>query len=296
MLLQANLSTQLERIYDTPDPDRPKQKHLIRPILTYSNIPYIREQREHPFLEQIQFAQKNGFSGYNFDDNDIVPVDNSPSQTDYFVPLGNSLTYGFSTQLITRYGAENSPSPSYQTNLEWDAGQSLNFRQFRNSPNNRQPLSRAYSTLLYSVPPHYSSSTTYYYYPYLGQYSNVISTSQSYIFERATHQHILTYDRSITFSFSRDQSACSAPGCGSLDVSGTVAFSLNDYILPTGYADYSMVQHQLNTAGAGLAFQSPAQCWKLTSNLDYTVQTKTTSVSFNLLLNLDGTGFGASAP
>jgi hypothetical protein len=68
-------------------------------------------------------------------------------------------------------------------------------------------------------------------------------------------------------------------------------FSINDYFMPTFYADQSFVLHQFNTAGAGLVFQSPAQCWRLNTNVDYTVQTKTTSFSFNLQLNLSGSGF-----
>ena len=295
LLLQADLSTQLERIYDTPDPDRPKQKHLIRPMLTYSNIPIIQEDRTHPFLKQIQYAQTNGTSGYNFDDHDIVPVDQSPSLQDYFDPLGNSLAYGFDTQLITRNGAVDNPSPGYTTNVELTGGETLNFKQFEYSAQDRQPFSRLFSTSNMSFG-HYSSGTTYYYYPYAavasGEWRNVISTTQSWIFERAVHQHILTYDRSISLNFSQNQVGCTTGGCGTLDLSGQLAFSLNDYFLPTAYADYSFVSHSLNTAGLGLAFQSPASCWKVTMNVDYTVQTHTTAWSPNFLLNLSGSGFG----
>ncbi len=290
LLLQADLSTQLEKIWDTPDPDHPKQKNLIRPMLTYSNIPYIKEDRNHPFLEQIQYAQTNGFSGYNFDDYDIVPVDNTPSDLNYFTPLGNSLSYGFKTQLITRNGAEGSDSPSYSTPVEWLVGDALNFRQFQNSPTNRQPFSRVYSTLTLNVGK-YTSGTTYYYYPYTGMYANVFSTSHTYIFERSVHQHVLQYDRSFTLNFTRNQVGCTGASCGTLDLSGSMNFSINDYFMPTFYADQSFVLHQFNTAGAGLVFQSPAQCWRLNTNVDYTVQTKTTSFSFNLQLNLSGSGF-----
>lgn len=295
LLLQADMSAQLERIYDTPDPDRPKQKHLIRPMLTYSNIPFIQEDRNHPFLEQIQYAATQGFSGYNFDDYDIVPVDQSPSNQNYFVPLGNSISYGFSTQLITRQGALDSPDASYVQNVEWNLGESLNFREFRKSPQDRQPFSRIFSSLDLNFGK-YTSSTTYYYYPYAFPYSgdarNVISTSQTWVIQRAMHQRVLAFDRSISGAFTRNQVDCSNASCGTLDFSGTLNFSLNDYILPSGYVDYSFISHALNTAGFGVAFQSPAECWKFTTNFDYTVQTKTSSLSFNLALNLSGSGFG----
>jgi hypothetical protein len=189
-----------------------------------------------------------------------------------------------------------SPMPGYVRNVEWTAGQSLNFRQFENAADNRQPFSRLFSTLDLNFGK-YTSSSTYYYYPYAfpasGQWRNVISTTQTFIFERAIHQHVLTFDRSLSFSFTQNQVDCTTTGCGTLDLASSLSFSLNDYFLPTAYFDYSLVQHAPNTAGVGVAFQSPAQCWKASINLDYTVQTRSSSWSPALLLNFSGSGFGS---
>ena len=95
----------------------PRIKHLIRPILTYSYIPgspFLKEDpSNHPFLQQIQYATAHNLSGYNFDDYDIVPLDNSPLTSNYFVPLGNSLNLGLTTQWIRRNGAVDSLLPTY---------------------------------------------------------------------------------------------------------------------------------------------------------------------------------------
>ena len=110
LLLQADLSTQLEKVFETGDPDQPKTKHLFRPMLTYSLIPNIYESQGSPFINQINYSRGSGIPGYYFDDNDIVPIDRALNDTNnYFVPLGNSLAYGFTTQLIRRYGGIDSP-------------------------------------------------------------------------------------------------------------------------------------------------------------------------------------------
>jgi LPS-assembly protein len=300
LLLQLSLSTQLERIWDTPDPDRPRQKHLIRPLLTYSNIPSIRESDpNHPFLSQIQYAQTNGISGYNFDDNDIVPVDNSPSQVNYFTPLGNSLAYGFTTQLITRQGALDKPYPSYIQNLEFTLAQSFNFRQLQYSPENRQPLSRLVSALNLNLD-HFSSSSTYYYTPYIATPRNFFTSTETYIFERGVHQRVLTFDRSLSLTYTYDKTAVVNPFLagvqGTHQVYLTANYSLNDYILPSAYMTYDFIVHGFDGAGASLMFQSPAQCYKIGPSVAYTIQNNDVNISFDFELNLAGSGFGAMSP
>jgi LPS-assembly protein len=296
LLLQLNLSTQLEKIWDTPDPDIPRQKSLIRPLLVYSNIPSIRESNpNHPFLSQIQYAQTNNISGYNFDDSDIVPVDNSPSQVNYFTPLGNSLAYGVTTQLITRHGALDKPYPSYIQNLEFTLAQSFNFRQLQYASTNRQPLSRLISTLNLNLQ-NFTSTSTYYYTPYIPTPRNFFTTSETFIFERAIHQRVLTYDRSATLTYTYDNTACTlatAGACGVDNLDMSVNYSLNDYILPTAYMEYGFVGHKFNTAGASLMFQSPAQCYKIGPNIAYTIQQKGVLLGFDFELNITGAGFGA---
>ncbi|MEK6578792.1 MAG: LPS assembly protein LptD, partial [Bdellovibrionota bacterium] len=89
LLTQVELNAQLERIYDFPDdPVTPRAKHLIRPNLTYSRIPFVREDQEHPFMRQISVAKTNKVSGYYFDNYDVVPIRGDPFSNNYFVPLG----------------------------------------------------------------------------------------------------------------------------------------------------------------------------------------------------------------
>ena len=297
LLLQLNLSTQLEKIWDTPDPDLPRQKSLIRPLLVYSNIPSVRQSDpNHPFLSQITYAQGNNIYGYNFDDADIVPTDNSPSQVNYFTPLGNSLAYGVTTQLITRHGALDKPYPSYIQNLEFTLAQSFNFRQLQYSPENRQPLSRLISTLNLNLQ-NFASSSTYYYTPYIPTPRNFFTTSETFIFERAIHQRVLTFDRSATLTYTYDKTACTDPtqigSCGANNLDASLNYSLNDYILPTGYMEYGFITHAFNTAGASLMFQSPAQCYKIGPTVAYTIQNKEVSYAFDFELNITGAGFGA---
>ena len=68
LLFRTDFSTQLERVYETDDPNIPKIKHLIRPVLTYNLIPLVNpsddatEVPSHPFLQQIRYARDREFS------------------------------------------------------------------------------------------------------------------------------------------------------------------------------------------------------------------------------------------
>ncbi|MEO5971247.1 MAG: putative LPS assembly protein LptD [Bdellovibrionia bacterium] len=293
LLFQTDLSAQLERVFEFPDdPDVPRAKHLIRPILTYSYIPWVIEDPAgHPFLSQISNAQKNNITGYNFDDNDIVPIGYTRTGANYFVPLGNSLAYGFNTQWVRRRGAVNSNDGSYQRAIEFSAGQAVNFKELTNpvDPSNPQPLTRFFSVLNLGFD-RFSSSTTYNYYPDLVDPStrHTISTSASWILERATHQRILTFDRSINLGYSFYKGV-NAP---TSNLSGSVNFSLSDYVLPTGTVSYSFVTNQLLGAYLGMQLQSPSRCWRFSTGLGYTAGRPGLDFTFEWSLNLTGSGFG----
>lgn len=290
--LQLSLSTQIEKIWDTPDPDRPRQKNFIRPVLTYSNIPIIHESDpNHPFLQQISYAQSNNFTGYNFDDYDIIPVNQSPSETDYFDPLGNSLNVGFDTQLITRMGAVDKPDPRYVQNIDFSAGETINFKQFENGPGQQQPFNRFFANLNLNVG-QFQSASTYYYYPYSPNPRNFISTTETYIFERAVHERVLTYDRSLSFTYVYDCRNGSGVNCAADNVNANLNFSISDYLLPQAYIAYSYVTMTIDQEGASMTFQSPAQCYKLGLSIDHSVQNHSTSVGFDVSLNITGNGFG----
>jgi hypothetical protein len=293
LLFQVDMSTQLERVFDFPnDPEVPRTKHLIRPILTYSYIPWVIEDPVgHPFLSQIVNAQKNNITGYNFDDNDIVPIGYTKNGANYFVPLGNSLAYGFTTQWVRRKGAIDSSAASYQRAIELSAGQSVNFQEFTNpvEPGRPHPWTRFFSILNLSFD-RFSSSTTYYYYPDLVDPNtrHTVSTGLSWILERATHQRILTFDRSVSlgYSFFRVINAATS------NLSGTVNFSLSDYVLPTGTLSYSFVTNQLLNASLGVQLQSPSRCWRFSTGLGYDSSRSGLEFRFEWSLNITGSGFG----
>jgi hypothetical protein len=300
LLLQLDASTQLERIYTIDNPDYPRVKHLIRPMLTFSWIPQVtvRDDPNHQFDRQIA-AMGPGRSGYDFDDNDIIPRDNSTSEVNYFVPLGESVAYGFTTQLIQRHGADDAPSPSYLTLAELSAGQAFNFLQYtgtndRPAPDNPQPFSRLFTHLNLNLNGKLTSDTTYYYYPYADPgKQHTITTTATYILERAVHQRILTYDRSLSLTYALDRFACTSPDVCTEYLSPAAAFSINDYILPTISAQYTWIgDPRWLLATADLKFQSPSQCWVFDIGGTYTFPNQGFAVSFNLSLNLTGTGFG----
>ena len=305
LLFQTDFTTQIERIFDTTNPDIPRTKHLLRPILTYSWIPYVNEPgigEGNPFLQQIQYAQNQGFSGYNFDDNDIVPIDTSRSYNNYFVPLGNSLSYGFSSQYILRHGNVDQQSPNYQRMVDFSAGQTINFREFRASVPSPQPFSRFFASLALDFG-NITSSTQYFYYPYAPagppNNRNVYSTSLSYVLERSTHQRILQYDRSFGLSY-----AYNRVGSQTNNLGASFNYSLNDYILPSASLSYKLptgdpsnsaspgAPAQILSEAFGLQFQSPSQCWKLALSLSRSVDLPDIHFGLDFSLNLTGSGFG----
>lgn len=279
---QIELQTQLEKIYDNDNEYIPRSKHLIRPLLRYSFIPrWTVSEPDHPFLTQIRARD-----GYNFDNYDRVPLDNSPTQINYFVPLGNSLTYGYTTQLIRRKGALDKEGASYQNSVEWQLGQTYNFNELKKPSDKRQPYSRLFSNLMFGFDD-FASTTNYYYYPYVNPGSaHAVSTSATYILERGIHQNVLVYDRSLTmaYSFNRLNAKTST-------VSGTLTFSINDYILPSYSLIYDLVTKKQMRTAAALAFQSPSRCWRLSLAFSQAIDRPGVSWAPDFSINLTGDGF-----
>ena len=308
LLLQVDLSTQFERIYDTsPTPDdlkTTKVKHLIRPLFTYSMIPYVHQPGDHPFIEQMNYASNNSFTGYNFDNEDIVPVDSSGTNSNYFTPQGNALAYGFTTQLIRRRSPLASLSPSYQRSVELQTGQSINFRELRKDSDTSQPLSRYFALLTLEFDK-WGGGFNYFYYPYgptggpVGQGSsrNVYSANTYYNFELSKKQRVFAFERSINLNYSYDREATTSQ---TQNLRAVGAYSLNDYLLPRVTLSYDFVQDRWQEVGASLSVANPSQCWKFDVNVDQAVATNQltgqpawdTHVGFTLSFNLAGTGFG----
>ena len=270
---QTDLSTQLERIYDTEDKNIPRVKHLIRPVLTYSYIPFVREP-DHPFLKQIRQHE-----GYNFDNYDIVPLGSEPvaGKINYFVPQGNSLTYGLTTQLIRRRGAEEALMPYYERSVEFTATQGINFR------NHQNPLTRFGSTLGLSFD-RFSSTTEYTYTPYIVGSPHYFTTTAGYIFERALHDKILLFDRSVSVSYGYVPPSTS-------NVTATVNYSLSDFVLPSFSTSFNQVEHKFISNALNVQFQSPSRCWRFSVGIVRAAD-QGLSHPWDFSLNLTGTGFG----
>lgn len=279
LLFQADLSTEFERIYETGNPQAPRSRHLIRPLLTYSYVPYLREEVDHPFQRQIERA-----SGYKFDNDDIVATENNPSNPD-FIPIGNSLSYGFTTQLIRRIGAVDDPKPTYRTPVSLSAGQAINFREFRKPVSERIPLSRLFVNLDARLAA-LESSTTYYHYTFGTPFKDQVSTSVGYVFVRGRRGFAL-FERSVALSYSSLTPFGAEARSSSL--AGTVNFSLSDYLLPSLSSSYDFARREFGGAAFGVALVSPSQCWRVSLNVGYT-PSATTWVP-DLTLNLTGSGF-----
>jgi lipopolysaccharide assembly outer membrane protein LptD (OstA) len=292
-----DFSTQFERIYDRGETsDFPKVKHLIRPLLNYSLIPY-RSMPNHAFTDQIEYARKNSFTGYNFDNEDVIPLDSTFNNANYFAPQGHSISYGFTTQLARKRRAgpaltanpgveseaiirptadeatnsqasgEVSPIPkvvtsTYDQPVEWTAGQSFNFRELRSERAN-QPLSRVYSLLTANFD-RAAGYFDYYYIPYQpmndGTSRHVFSTGAQWFIARAGTNRVLKYERSIGANYFVNRSNPQAPA---ESVRLYTIFSINDYIMPGASVEYNLAGSRWREANTTLTFQSPSECWKL---------------------------------
>jgi hypothetical protein len=255
----------------------------------------------HPFLQQIEYANQNGFTGYNFDSYDIVPRDESRNYNDYFTPLGNSLTYGYTTQLV-RKRVDAGGGSTYQRIVEWQSGQTYNFREMRRPEGDRQPFSKAFSSFLFSFDS-WDGALDYEYFPYQPiddtHSRHAVSTSFDYVWEKGIRRNVLVYERSIGLGYTLRRTGTEVSG-----LRAKINYSISDYVMPTTHLDYSFIQYGQNgklpqwlDVGAGLRFQSPSQCWKLDIGAQRTTCEKPPNnfcftSQVDLSLNLTGSGFG----
>lgn len=292
ILFQTDLATQLERIYETSNPEQPLTKHLIRPFLTYSLIPdaWVHQDQDHPFYRQVHRGPDGSVVvGNYFDSVDIVPLDVTQNTVNYYLPLGNTLSYGVTTQLIQRRGRLEAENATYLTPFEWTLGSAINFREYSHpsSASGPRPLTRVYSQLHGNwggeSAKHFESSTSYYYYPYAQGIRHQLTTSATYILERSLHQRILSFDRSLSLTYSYGNAVSS--------LMGGFNFSLSDYILPTLNFTYDLTKTEWIGTFMGVQFQSPSQCWKFNVGRNYALQTGS-SWQLDASINLTGSGFG----
>lgn len=304
--LDMDISTQFERIYDgDPASEFPRIKHLIRPLINYSLIPY-RNLPRHPFTDQMAYAQRNAFSGYNFDNEDIIPLDSTLNNANYFNPRGNALSYGFTTQIMrkrkTAGGAGARDSFTYETPIEWSAGQSYNIRETRKAKDEQRPLSRFYSLVTANFDKS-SGYFDYYYIPYQktgGDTSrHVFSLGTNWTFVKGAGR-VLAYERSLGFSYAFNRSNLQSQ---TKSLRFNSIFSVNDYIMPGASITYDLLKSKWQEANTTLTFQSPSECWKLDLGYYQSICERILptdsgwcgSFRFNLSLNLTGSGFGMTS-
>ncbi len=294
LLFQTDVAAQLERVFETENPNVPRVKHFFRPLLTYSLIPTytLVEDESHPFTKQMNFARENEFTGFNFDSNDIVPLDASRTYSNYFTPLGHSLSYGFSTQLVRRLGALDRPGPSYHRTVELQAGQSLNFRSLQEG-GDRKPLSRLFAALRGNYEK-FEIAGDYYYIPYLPitdtQKRHIFSGTLRYVHERAIHQQVLAFERSVSIGYGYNRVNSQA-----ISLRAAATYSISDYIRPSASIVTNNVTGELLEWGGGLTFQSPSRCWKfdvVANRYRCGEQGLCSDVGVDFSLNLTGNGFG----
>lgn len=299
----TDVSMQFERVYDRdPNSDTPKMKHLIRPLLSYSAIP-IRSSPRHPFTDQITYAQQNGFTGYNFDNQDIVPIDSTLNNANYFAPEGNAVSYGFTTQIVRKRKTVGAPEAltkyTYDQPLEWSAGQSFNLRELRKNPTEQRPLSRFYSLITANFDKA-NAYVDYYYIPY----QNITPSTSRHVYSVATNYvnshgtgKVLAYERTLGASYTFNRSNLQSQ---TQVISLNAVWSLNDYIMPGASVGYNILGGRWASATTSLTFQSPSECWKLDLALNQAPCTYNLTADrtwcydfrFNLSLNLTGSGYG----
>lgn len=302
--LELDLSTQFERVYDREATSEfPRIKHLIRPLISYSVIPF-RHEPVHPFTRQIEYARERQFTGYTFDNEDVIPMDSTLNNANYFAPKGNAVSYGFTTQIERKRKlttAEGTPASfSYDLPVEWSAGQSFNLRELRKGEDLQKPLSRFYSLMTANFD-HANGYFDYYYIPYQpiteDTSRHVYSLGANWVISKGMGR-VLSFERNIGASYSYNRSNNQSQ---TQSVRLSTVYSLNDYIMPGASVSYDMLKSRWQEANSTLTFQSPSECWKLDLSYLQSVCPKVRpddtgwcgSFRFNLSLNLTGSGFGS---
>jgi lipopolysaccharide assembly outer membrane protein LptD (OstA) len=288
LLFQTKFSTQLHRIYSSSD--KVDSKHLIRPFALYSLMPYRSKNLSHPFVQQIQNAQKRGIYGYYFDYNDVITYSDFQTAGPYYAPLGHSFQYGFHSQWLKKLHDKVESGRAHKQ-MEFSLSHVLNLLYFYSpsyldSFSNINPLGRVNMNCLFDFGK-IQSSTSYAYDPeYRQNKAHILSSSMTLIFERALHHRILDFDRSITvnYTFNRQTAATSNLSLG-------LRFSLNDTIMPTADFSYNFLEDKIMSGQLGFLIQSPSFCWRFSFGMSVIAGIPAPNFNFNFGLNLAGEGF-----
>ncbi|MCM0605975.1 MAG: hypothetical protein KA715_07775 [Xanthomonadaceae bacterium] len=289
-LLRAELSFQLERTFDTKNPLSPRVKHLMRPLLTYNYIPSVQQPDTHPFVRQIERSPS-----YVFDNNDLIPFNVTRNFQSFQIPLGNSLTYGFVTQVIRRNGHLDLTTATYEKLFEFSATQNINFLQLSQSVSNRIPLSRLQSNLFFGSGP-WGWGTDYQWIPDIEKYgrpwsdSFMVNSSFSYTLV-GTRSGMSVFNRSISIGASYNPGFYNPGGPPTVALTTGLRYSISDYIMPSIVLAYDLTNRVWISQNFNLTLQDASQCWQLSSGFVRNNQ-GAFGFSFDIKINLTGSGFG----
>jgi hypothetical protein len=289
VLVQTQIGTQLEKRFNGKNTIA---KHLIRPQLTYSLMPYRSDNREHPFVSQIANGASRGTYGYYFDYKDLASYSVVPSAGPVYPPMGHSVRYGFVSQWVEKNAAFQLGNQGARTAVEFSVNQMLNLLQFyspsyiderierkifagRLTSDLALNLERVLGTVSYAYDPQY----------FVGQ-RHTFATSMTTIFERAVHQRLLSFERSLTVGYTYNYQTAQTS-----NINAGVVFSVNDTILPQVSFSYSFEEKKLFGANFNLIIQSPSICWRLSTGVAYRAGVDTPQFSLDLGINLSGSGF-----
>lgn len=308
LLAQIETSVQFEKMFATENPNV-SYRHTITPKLTYSNIPDQLKfasgsskngAANHPFTDQT-----NGGAGQYFDNSDLIPLHAIRNLDSYVTPLGNTLTYGLTSQLFKRE-VQKDGTVKASRRMEASIEQTLDIYEARRALDSKNQIriltSPLFANFLYQNEK-VTATLEYTYYSYLDAYNSAdsvlvplpnphrFSTAVTWTAEHAVKDNLLTFDRSISlgYSFAKLTSKVS-----SLQISAN--FSINDYLMPKGSISYNLVTNAnpviLEVRGS-LLYQSPSKCWQTEVGLFHSID-QHSGIIFNLALNVAGDSYTAT--
>ncbi len=330
LLTKVEASTVIERVYDYNGTQVNRIQHQLQPTLTYSYIPWINQDSNHPFSKQLLQ------SGGAFDEYDIVPVSNS---SDYLrIPEGNSIQYGLHSRLIRhmrntdetmkaypydtwvkkdkqyptpenkkeelqieRDRAWDKYGPNYSEYQDiWDVSvaQAFDFKEIHQSSETTSPFSFLLARSDLNVDD-LSNTLEYKYYPRVllsPAYPATVGQqlSNRYTFSTSSTWYINKMANIHgTRSFVRSLSLSysdSTLGSASRGIGGSVYWSFNDYFA-IGYSkSLDLISHNQLNQLVRAVFSSPSECWALGVHYSEDINTGT-YFGIDIGVNLFGTGY-----
>ncbi len=285
LLVQNDLSMQFEKVWGSGTVEDPKMKHLLRPKIRYARIPYINEP-SHPFLTQVDRE-----TGYAFDQFDDVPLTSTKNLENYYIPLGNSLSYEVVSQWIQKNPNSKGALPQYTQLAKLTAGQSIDFSELEKPVSERIPLTRFFSTASLNLNP-VGFSAVYFYYPHLNRLlppgtpevrsPHEVNLSLSYSLSEKPLTYQNPFRRSLSLSYYFRKLNSSIEG-----MIGEFGYSLTDHLLPVIGAQYDFLTQRFIRSYLDLEFRSPSKCWHIHFRAEHFVDNGI-AINFNFALDFTG--------